>query len=126
MTGPPLKSRGGLATGLAGSPAHEGPAIARALTMPAHRPDFVGSCERQAPDWAVSAEPVAVSTLARAIPAASTTNNFLITPPFNDYSNDGVLKIGRGLCGTTPGTPAQGLGTRLRESLLSPESYCSS
>src|ERR1700750_1141489 len=81
ITGPPCQTRGGEApSGLVGS--HEGPEMARALTMPLTRPIFPGSRDAQ-PALAVppAADPVAVSTPANAMPAASSKNSFLISPP---------------------------------------------
>src|SRR5215467_11677425 len=83
ITGPPCQTRGGEApSGLVGS--HKGPEMACALTMPLNRPIFAGSRDAQAPVFVVpaAAEPAVVSMPAAIMPKASSTINFLISPPF--------------------------------------------
>src|SRR5215469_2867519 len=83
ITGPPCQTRGGEApSGLVGS--HKGPEMACALTMPLNRPIFAGSRDAQAPAFVLpaAAEPAVVSMPAPSIPKASSTINFLISPPF--------------------------------------------
>src|SRR5215472_9028880 len=88
ITGPPCQTRGGeAASGLVGS--HKEPEMACALTMPLNRPIFPG---RQWPAFVVpaTAEPAVVSRPAASMPKASSTINFLISPPLLDNAEDEV------------------------------------
>src|SRR5215471_12921005 len=91
ITGPPCQTRGGEApSGLVGS--HKGPEMACALTMPLNRPIFAGSRDAQAPAFVVpaAAEPAVASRPAASMPKASSTINFLISPPLLDNAEDEV------------------------------------
>src|SRR5262252_8675927 len=104
ITGPPCQTRGGEApSGLVGS--HIGPEMACALTMPLNRPIFAGSRDAQAPAFVVpaAAEPVVVSRPAASMPKASSTINFLISPPLLDNAEDEVSLDSQG---GQPGTLA--------------------
>src|SRR5215475_6060193 len=130
ITGPPCQTRGGEApSGLVGS--HKGPENACALTMPLNRPIFAGSRDAQAPAFVLpaAAEPAVVSMPAPSMLKASSTINFLISPPFLIMQKTQYLATRKGGQGTLAASeaahchPAREAGAALLPwaSVLTPE-----